>query len=460
MRKYLAGRCYQSIVILHAKVAQKSYGNEKRFFCPPPCVYLKGDRWKLNRRYIKTNCQNNSVNGHNDSTHLRAFIGIGNSDQEMQPLSIEENGYGAAKALYISDQDKRKHFQLSVKLYNMDNNQIIRDIGIFNSKRIKVISKPSKKKQSLKNVDLCIPSGSQVALFNRLRSQTVSTRYLHVDNDVFHASSQQWGSFTIHLLDSNEDEGVEFTTREGYIQYGSTVKLVCTVTGLALPRLVIRKVDKQTALLDADDPVSQLHKVAFYMKDTERMYLCLSQERIIQFQATPCPREPNREMINDGASWTIISTDEAEYKFYEALGPIDSPVTPVPVVHSLQVIGGGNGASLELTGSNFSDNLKVWFGDVESETMYRKYHCIVPDIGSFHGGWQFVRQPTKVPVTLVRSDGVTYTTGFNFTYTPEPGPRSVNETNVNNQSNGIVNVENEEITNTSQFSDCSLLPII
>ena len=91
------------------------------------------------------------------------------------------------------------------------------------------------------------------------------------------------------VVDENESKTEEFTVRDSYIRYGSTVKLVCTITGMALPTLVIRKVYKQMVYLDADDPVAQLHKCAFYMKETERMYLCRSQDRIIQFQVSVLP---------------------------------------------------------------------------------------------------------------------------------------------------------------------------
>lgn len=150
MREYIRNKDNDMrVIILHAKVAQKSYGNEKRFFCPPPCIYLYGGGWmKRQKDMMKAGTAEHE-------TQLCAYIGIGNSDQEMQPLDFSTGkNYCAAKTLFISDSDKRKHFMLSVKMFYGDPmTGVCTDLGQFNSRRIKVISKPSKKKQSLKNAD-------------------------------------------------------------------------------------------------------------------------------------------------------------------------------------------------------------------------------------------------------------------------------------------------------------------
>ncbi|KAJ7406485.1 Recombining binding protein suppressor of hairless-like protein [Willisornis vidua] len=419
VRRYLQLPADQTVLILHAKVAQKSYGNEKRDLGESGfrvCGYMGLDS-------------------------------MGSSLMETQKLSFEEQpdakGFSCAKALYISDTDKRKHFRLVLKLF-FTNGQ---EIGTFHSKLIKVISKPSQKKQSLKNTDLCISSGSKVSLFNRLRSQTVSTRYLSVEGGAFIASARQWAAFTLHLADECCSRS-EFPLREGYIRYGSVVQLICTATGVTLPPLIIRKVMKQYAMLDVDEPISQLHKCAFQFQGSDRMYLCLSTEKVIQFQ------EANRELLNDGSCWTIISTETVEYTFSESLACIREPVSPVPLIAALQLTGGGDVAMLEVQGEYFHAHLKVWFGDVEAETMYRSPKslvCVVPDVSAFGSDWRWLRYPITVPLLLIRDDGLIYSSSFTFTYTPEqsciPGQQVLSD--VPQDSDRLLDSIHQEFTRTN-----------
>ncbi|GAA6230618.1 recombining binding protein suppressor of hairless-like protein isoform X3 [Lates japonicus] len=413
----------QSIIILHAKVAQKSYGNEKRFFCPPPCVYISGHGWRVMQDHLK-------AAGYGDSVYrVYGYMCLDSSSQSQadtfklvfdeQPNSRQM--FACAKSLFISDQDKRKHFRLLLRLF-LGNRQ---EVGSFQSRMIKVISKPSQKRQSMKNADLCISSCSRVALFNRLRSQTVSTRYLSVDRGAFVASARQWTAFTITMVEDQRADQGDFVLSEGFICYGCVVQLVCTESGVALPPMVIRKVNKQHAILDVDEPVSQLHKCAFQFRDSPHTYLCLSNDTIIQYQAPSSVKDPSRVVLNDGSCWTIIGVETVEFTFNQGLACIQTPVSPFPVITGLEVNGGGHVAMLEVQGENFSPHLKVWFGNSEAETMFKSPKsllCVVPDVSVFSDGWRCLRRIITVPLSLIRLDGLIYRTTFSFTYSPELQP--------------------------------------
>uniref|UniRef100_A0A3B5B924 Recombining binding protein suppressor of hairless-like protein n=1 Tax=Stegastes partitus TaxID=144197 RepID=A0A3B5B924_9TELE len=404
-----------SIVILHAKVAQKSYGNEKRFFCPPPCVYISGRGWRVMQDHLKGE----------ELYRLCGYMCLDSSSQSQADtfkLIFDEQPnsrmFACAKSLFISDQDKRKHFCLLLRLF-LGNRQ---EVGSFQSKMIKVISKPSQKRQSMKNADLCISSCSKVALFNRLRSQTGNCRYLSEVSGGF-SHHQDFMCVCVCAVDDQRAEQAGFVLSEGFICYGCVVQLVCTESGVALPPMVIRKVNKQHAILDVDEPVSQLHKCAFQFRDNPNAYLCLSNDTIIQHQVSLS--DPSRVILNDGSCWTIIGVEAVEFTFNQGLACIQTPVSPFPVITGLEVNGGGHVAMLEIHGENFSPHLKIWFGNSEAETMFKSPKsllCVVPDVSVFSDSWRCLRRIITVPLSLIRLDGLIYRTSFSFTYTPELQP--------------------------------------
>ena len=53
------------------------------------------------------------------------------------------------------------------------------------------------------------------------------------------------------------------------------------------------------------------------------------------------------------------------------MGPVDVPVTPIPVTTGIKETGGNDLNMLEISGENFTPDLRVWFADVEAETLYR-----------------------------------------------------------------------------------------
>lgn len=162
IQKYLGTReDERKVIILTSKVAQKSYGTEKRFLCPPPSTVLSGASWHTNNPatslstkplppslVVQISGEKTSQNGVIEWHNSNNTVIDANSIMPGDTAGV--TGTCVSKQLHINDADeKRKRVEVFVKI-SLGNGV---HLGSFASKGIKVISKPSKKRQSVKNME-------------------------------------------------------------------------------------------------------------------------------------------------------------------------------------------------------------------------------------------------------------------------------------------------------------------
>jgi hypothetical protein len=304
------------ITCLHASVAQKSYGSEKRFLCPPPIVQIKSP-------------SSSSITNEQRAEKMQLAMSVicENGEKILEQRSmLDENQSGSFKYLHVTGTAKAKQFNLKVDLLpntpamssppspassnSSESSDQVLSLASFVSKPISIISKPSKKTAKTRNVSTCILANSPVSLFNRINSQTVRTKYMTSSNNMLCAKNTTWSPFDIivvnqpklpqpHKLPTRQQMTTtvsgRFTSRiqlahppapaqsqqsnskmPVHVTYGTEIILRDSQTGVTSPSLIIRKVDKGRIAQCAYGPVSQMQKIALQLAstiDTQPIYL-------------------------------------------------------------------------------------------------------------------------------------------------------------------------------------------
>ena len=261
---------------MYANIAQKSYGSEKRFLCPPPVVKISGPtrpcKWACVRVISGESPTPSSIVG-------GAVQPVGSSGEEESLLDANrEARFGKLHVGNLSD-SKGKTFRLQISLLRAEQTvekkqRVVTSDEVathpdgvipsnawstFHSSPISVISKPARKSVRTRAASPAIASGSTVCLYNRLNSQTVRTKYLALEgaegsgdeSRKLVARQDGWEGFAMELLARPlNDPAVARANQRGMtgndwgITYGSIICLRDINTNFCSDPMLICKVDK------------------------------------------------------------------------------------------------------------------------------------------------------------------------------------------------------------------------
>ncbi|KAI6135739.1 LAG1-DNAbind-domain-containing protein [Pisolithus croceorrhizus] len=416
----------RTVIVMSSKVAQKSYGTEKRFLCPPPTAIMIGNSWwtdVVRRGEEPKLCPPRvtiSISGEpvpQEGTIEWTSASGKTFDVNDAPTGTTYIGRCVGKQLFISDVDeKKKKVEALAKITApSSDDEPERIIGTFPSRPIKLSPNQAKRGRVQRILSvLCINHGSTVSLFHRLRSQTVSTKYLCVSGSgssfkgsdgapllgidnrsrsstpSFIARTASWDPFIMYIVDVTKPTGgmdippppspqpdypspppnaIPFTNNGSPIPiyYNQTVVLQCLVSGVVSPVLIIRKVDHQTTVVGGGLQEGAKGVADHYCVPGEVCGDPVSQLHKVAFEGSPEPGTPGAtgaflscmgEKVNtyrplEGRQWNVSPAGGS-------MSPIlpGSPIvsTPVSIPGSGDYFGPGSGAALSEPASPSSSN--------------------------------------------------------------------------------------------------------
>ncbi|EGO05211.1 hypothetical protein SERLA73DRAFT_174218 [Serpula lacrymans var. lacrymans S7.3] len=413
-----------TVICLHAAVAQKSYGSEKRFLCPPPVVHIEGPVW------------------HMRSQQLAMSVVSENGERSFEQKAPLDNTMTASfKFLHVTGTAKAKSFQLSLDIVEPPPAHPTAEGGdppggrvwaAFDSAPVTIISKPSKKTAKTRNISSCILAGGPVSLFNRINSQTVRTKYMTIDHAQLCASNVAWSAFNVNVVQRPNDAPPMGGPQP--VTYGCEIILSDVQSGISTSPLVIRKVDKGRVSAEDGGPVSQMQKIALQRvnPDGSRHYLSaagpipgtpgvvappapgMSSQagtHPLIFQS-PRVRDETKDgvrtitdEVDDYLCWTIVGISKFQYTFFDAFGQNNSipevPITPFPTLFTSPVYRPANN-TVEMTVSNFfyddpksgtQTPLAVYLGNI-GPLRQRVYQATPP--GPLTSISPFIPNPTPI----------------------------------------------------------------